>query len=215
MKLRASKGFSLIEVLVVIAVLAISGGLLGIGLQSAESAEVGSQLLAGLLEAARCKAVMTQSRTTLVVSADPAGVGFLRHVRIAIETAPNSGKWNVGAAGVLLPSGTFVVPPDGTLNSSEVATASEAWPTAPRSTLRLADVDEIIALDGGGRWLVMTVPFEESATTGSIEEVRWVVAAGQRGIGGVSFKDPGTIRGVVLGAYGIAIAVNEPGAFEL
>ena len=219
MSRRAPKGFTLIEVLVVIGIVAVFAGIVGAGLRTNSSAvhlQSAQPIVASMLEAARTTAQVKHARVALVVDADLNGDGFLRRIRIAKESAPNSGVWQVGSVAETLPDGIFVVPGSGVLNGVEFSEGNGAWTEALRSSLRLAGVDEVAASPDAGvaSFLVMARPFEESGTTGAGADMRWVLAAGRRSGTGVTFANPLAVRGVILGTYGIEIPVDDAANFE-
>ena len=115
----AKHGFSLIELLVVMALIVIlvggvsqalrSDGSRGVALQSAQAE------LASLLGATRAQAVLRQTAARLLIDAGPPGggetVSYLRRLQIVHEEPPGSGQWMPGGNPMFLPQGTFVVPP--------------------------------------------------------------------------------------------------------
>lgn len=219
MDYRAPKGFTLIEVLVVIGIIGISAGILGAGLRTSSPAlalHSAQQIVTSLLEAARTTAALKHARVTVVVDADPSGDGFLRRIRIASETAPDSGEWLVGETGEILPAGIFVVPGVGLSNGVEFSEAIGAWTDLSRSSLRVAEEEEIMAPPGGdvAEYLVMSAPFEESGAIAGDADLRWVVTPGRRTVTSVTFTNALDVRGVILGAYGVGIPIDDAAAFE-
>ena len=216
---RASTGFTLIEVLVVIGIVAVCAGIVGAGLRTNGSAvhlQSAQQIVVSMLDAARTTAQVKHARVAIVVDADLSGDGFLRRIRIAHESAPNSGVWLVGLGSETLPDGIFIVPGTGVLNGVDFFEGNGAWTETVRSSLRLAGADEITAPPNAGvaSFLVMTEPFEESGTTGSGADTRWVLSTGRRSGPGVTFANPAAVRGVILGTYGIEIPVDDAADFE-
>lgn len=209
--------FTLIEVLTVIGIVALVAGVFGlavrdggptVALQSAQGT------VASLVTAARGQAALSQNRTMLVVNADPADDRFLRDIFVAIESAPNSGQWQIAADGALLPTGICVVPGTGNLAGAVFAAdgdTARVWPVGRHSSLEMMPAGSILsaAENQSGQYLGMTSPFAAQGTPVTGGGDKLVLAPVRRTPTGVIFDHPELVRGVVLSAYGVAILVND------
>lgn len=206
---RARSAFTLIEMLVVVAIISVFVGVIGFGfLRGSSSATVGLQaaqsLIIGLLTQARSQAIMTGEQTGVFVAAGPNG-GFTTGTDVELKTrylrcltvARNvGGRWEAVSDLVFLPDGIYVVP-EGTGNprrfSSELK-AGENWYRCNESGMPSAsqpDVDSS-ALDGSVNQIV---PYSTAGNE------RWIF---------VSFSPRGTKQSSGAGTIALATGIRQP-----
>ncbi len=222
MRTRIYRGFTLVELLAVIGIIAVMTGVLGLALRDGgppAALQSAQGTIASLVAAARAQAAVSQNRTMLVVNADPTDEHFLRDLAIAVETAPNSGQWRVATDGALLPRGIYIVPGSGSA-AGTVLTGGDAgtgaWPAGRRSSLAPVPAETIAPTpeSPAGVFLGLTSLFTAQGTVDHAGGGRLVLAAARPTATGVVFDHPERVRGVVLSAYGVAVLVNDGPGFD-
>jgi len=216
------RGFTLIELLVVLGIITLLAGGLGLALRDGESAralEAAQATVASLVSAARVEAVLHQNRTMLVFDADPSGDCFLRGVQVAVESAPDSGRWRIAGPGAVLPRGICVVPGSvGVVGATFAADDAQpgTWPEERQSTLEMMPAGSILngADNPSGKYLGMSVPLTSKGLAGVGVSVKLVLAAVRRAPPGLIFDHPDQVRGIALSSYGVAILLNDARAFD-
>ncbi|QYM80115.1 prepilin-type N-terminal cleavage/methylation domain-containing protein [Horticoccus luteus] len=219
MRLRR-RGFTLVELLVVIGIIALTAGVLGMAFRGA-SASTGLQAaqncLATVLAGARGQAALGQAEAAVIVDADPASATYLRAVGVATR---QSGATQFVFAGdwLVLPDGVYIVPP----NSASAGTSFEidsgaggAWTPESFSSLLAPSNSDVRKSDGTSAGMVMRLDATISPVgrVTSAGEVRLAVAAARRSADTIIFGHPAAERGVLVSAYGAVIFVNDASAF--
>lgn len=211
---RARAAFTLIEMLVVVAIISVFVGVIGFGLlRGSANSTVGLQsaqsMVVGLLMQARSQAIMTGDQTGVFVAAGPTG-GFTagtddelrtRYLRCLTVARNIRGRWEAASDLVFLPDGIYVVP-EGVGSprrlSSELK-AGESWYRCNDSGVPSAsqpDVDSS-ALDGS---VSQVAPYSETGTE------RWIF---------VSFSPRGTKQSAGMGTIALATGVRQPASNEV
>jgi prepilin-type N-terminal cleavage/methylation domain-containing protein len=125
-----SSGFSLLELLVVMAVMGIMIGLIGFSFIGSGGGQIGQgqRLLLSLLQQARTLAVSSGNEVRLIVSADSTDEEkYLRYMEIVLagdnnDTNDISKSWAVQGSGIYLPNQVWFV-------SNELENMPEEWPS--------------------------------------------------------------------------------------
>ncbi len=111
----SDKGFSLLELLVVIAVMGVMMGLIGFSFLSGGSSQIGAgqRDLMAMIHQARTLAMASGREARLIVSADNGGNeegNFLRYAEVILEQDSNDSEiWSVEGVGLRLPEGVWFV----------------------------------------------------------------------------------------------------------
>jgi len=126
----SSHGFTLLELLVVIAVMALMMGLVGFSLLGGggSSLDAAQRELVSLVQQARQQATLSGKEIRLIVHDDPANLEkFHRYIEM-IERDAN-GTWQVLGEGVFLADQVFFVPSMKRFADSADTSSDESWPT--------------------------------------------------------------------------------------
>lgn len=116
---RYKRGFTLLELLVVLAVMGVMMGLIGFSLLGGGGNELGAaqRELLGLVQKARSQAALSGRETRLLVCNDPEDEQkFHRYVEIVSQDSNDSSIWSVVSEGSYLTDRVYFVPSDETLS---------------------------------------------------------------------------------------------------
>lgn len=109
-----SRGFTVLELLVVVAIMAVMMGLLGftmIGGNAKKGLESGQRQVFSLMHFARVAAMSSGTESRLLVSGDMEDSDkYLRHIEVVVKDQNQSDGWRVVKEGELLPDGIWFVP---------------------------------------------------------------------------------------------------------
>ena len=157
-------GFTLIEMLVVIALVAALAAEIGIALRRPEESvalQSAQTTLCSLLNVARGRAAVAQQNVRLVIAADPAASErHLRFIQVVEQDAGDPANWLADGEGVFLPAGVYVVPP-----VPAAVPGNPAWPGSRCSTA-LPSSPRLLTIDGAAASTCYYVQFTPRGTTG-------------------------------------------------
>ncbi len=125
-----SRGFTLLELLVVIAVMALMMGLVGFSLLGGggSSLDAAQRELVSLVQQARQQATLSGQEIRLIVHDDPADrEKFHRYMEMIQRDA--NGTWQILGEGVLLADQVYFVPSMVRFADSAETSSDEGWPT--------------------------------------------------------------------------------------
>jgi prepilin-type N-terminal cleavage/methylation domain-containing protein len=214
---RFQRGFTMVELLVVIGLIAVLAGGIGLALGKGNrgtSLQTAQATLSSTLSGARAQAALTLNTAAIFVNAEPTSDNFLREFRIAVDTDPSttSENWQVRGDPIILPSGIYLVPPSTAFPASQVDfqnTWTGLYTTAYSATaITLRDnADVAISTDRYNR-------ISSYSVQGTTAPRQIVLSPGELQSGGQIVLDkPDFVRGLVVSQYGVASFINEAGAF--
>lgn len=225
-------GFTLLELLIVLAVMGLMMGLIGFSLLGGGGAELGAaqRELLGLVQQARSRAALSGSETRLIVNNDDADEEkYHRYVELLVkDTCSTNGevRWLVMGEGKYLTDGVYFVPEDDDKSETPTEWKSDGYTIWSDSTedFSLNDVFKGERESNGDtsfRYLafnqVGNVVFPESAGGGVQKAPRLVLSVGAPNPGEdgkpLRFDNPNAISGILLRRYG-GFAVLELDDFE-
>jgi prepilin-type N-terminal cleavage/methylation domain-containing protein len=209
----AVAGFSLIELLVVIGLIAFLAGSLGLALRrpgGGVALQAGQATLAAVCRAARVRAASTGDEVRLVVAVDPTdAAGRLRYLQVVHEDPANPDHWLAEGAGIWLPPGVYVVPP-----RADAVPGDATWPETHCSTA-LTPTAQALIINGAAASLFYSVSFTARGTTrGGTVLVTGGSMDAVADISSLRFGHPDDVRGVRLRASGALSLLAGAGALD-
>lgn len=229
---QKAKGFTLLELLIVLAVMGLMMGLVGFSLLGGGGAELGSaqRELLGLVQQARARAALSGSETRLIVNNTEGDLDkYHRYVEIVVkDTCSTSGevKWLVMGEGKYLTDGVYFVPEGEDKSETSNEWRSDAFTiwSNENDDFSLKDLfkgQREINGENKYRYLAFNqlgnVIFPDSSGNGMQKAPRLVLSVGAPNPTGegkpLRFDNPNSITGILLRRYG-GFAVLELDDFE-
>ena len=231
-KSKISSGFTLLELLIVLAVMGLMMGLIGFSLLGGGGAELGAaqRELLGLVQQARSRAALSASETRLIVNNNEKDEDkYHRYIELLVkDTCATNGEvtWLVMGEGKYLADGVYFVPDDNGYSETSSNWRSDAYTIWSDSgeDFRLKDAfkgERELNGETSFRYLafneVGNVVFPDSTGGGTQKSPRLVLSVGAPNPTGegkpLRFDNPDAISGILLRRYG-GFAVLELDDFE-
>ena len=225
-------GFTLLELLIVLAVMGLMMGLVGFSLLGGGGAELGAaqRELLGMVQQARTRAALTGSETRLIVNNNEDDEEkYHRYMEvIVLDTCATNGekKWLVVGEGKYLTDGVYFVPSDEGKSETTAEWRSDAYSIWSEEDDKFSLTDSFkgerkLNGDNNFRFLAFdrtgNVIFPDSQGEGVQKAPRLVIGVGSPNPGQeekpIRFDNPNSISGILLRRYG-GFAVLELDDFE-
>ena len=215
------RGFTLVELLVVIAVMGVMMGMLGFSILGG-SADIhsGQRQVLSMLQQARASAMATGRESRLIVNSDSSNAEkYLRFIGVVVQDHNSTLKWKVIDDGKYLPDGLwFVVNENADIDSSDwMSDAYSRWSKdGEAASFSLGPVDNKgLRQDGGQGENFYFIGFNPSGTVISADYPkmpRLVLSPGDirpTGVGLVPFfKNPTEIAGIDFRPFGGMVCID-------
>ena len=218
MKIRSSLGFTLMELLVVLAVMGVMMGLIGFSLLGGGGNELGAaqRELLGLVQKARAQAALSGRETRLIVYNDSADEDkYHRYLEIITRDSNDSLCWAVAGEGEFLTDRIYLVPSDESYSVQADNWREDAfsiWSHDEGEDFMLDSAFKGIRKEGGSESFVY-MSFNESGNlicreddSGILQPPKLVLAVGEPNPAdenkALRFNDPNSIAGILMRRFG-------------
>lgn len=216
--IRSKQGFTLMELLVVLAVMGVMMGLIGFSLLGGGGNELGAaqRELLGLVQKARAQAALTGKETRLIIWNDPEDEEkYHRYVEIVTEDSNNSDNWLVAGEGAFLTDGIYFVP-----SEESYSIQADGWREDAFSIWSHEESDELLLeapfkglRKSGGEQSFTYMAFNGSGnlickedSSGIPQPAKLVLAVGEPNPTdsekALRFNDPNSIAGILMRRFG-------------
>ena len=212
------QGFTLMELLVVLAVMGVMMGLIGFSLLGGGGNELGAaqRELLGLIQKTRAQAALTGRETRLLIYNDPRDEDkYHRYIEIVTQESNNTGNWVVAGEGTFLTDGVYLVPSDESLSFQADDWREDAfsiWSHDEYEDLLLSPPFKGVRSEGGAESFTY-MAFNEAGNlicpegdTGVPQTPKLVLAVGEPNPAdeekALRFNDPNSIAGILMRRFG-------------
>lgn len=224
-------GFTLLELLMVLAVMTILAGMLGVALGGRRDAggglANGSDIVAGLVGAAKAEAALHATNARLIVHAQPPPGGsaaqYLRMMQVVREDPFESGAYVAAGAPVVLPGSVCIIPP-APMPADHLGPGVN-WPVHSAASSMLMERHSFQYLGRAGAGAQFQY-FDRPNSSGRILFLQFgsdgfvsnppvgariiLAAARSDGTGPPRFTNPHDLRGVIVRRSGAVSIINNP-----
>lgn len=217
----ARGGFTLIELIVVIGIIALLVGALGLALGNtgATSLATAQNTLATLVGTARAQAAVRQTEARVLVYATRPPSGdtekYLRYARVVTAATPGvtgtGAIWTAVGTPVALPRGVYLVPTPIT----GLVASGIIWPANPSPTSTLIAVARYNITNEPATAAADTYLALEFSPNGTVlpAAAKLAVATATIANGLPQFDNAGAVRGLLVRTSGAVTRVNDAGSF--
>lgn len=214
-----SDGFTLVELLAVVALIALLAGVVGIALSDKGGSSLASaqKTIGTMVGAARAQAAVSQSETILAIYAARPPMGeadkYLSLMQVFRNDNPGGASPTYVPVGnpVSLPRGVHIVPP----STTGLLAAGVVWSTNPPALSTLRGPINLGPAGGaafGTSGMAFVLDFAPDGTLGQVtaSHARLVVATATRSVTNQpQFNNKDAVRGVLLRPTGAVTFVND------
>lgn len=174
---RCQRGFTLVEMLVVVGLIALLAAALGLALRGGEAGGglvAAERTVASLFQSARAQAVLMGTEARVIIANDPGDPDrYLRTLAIVFEDPETPGLWRSSGDSVTLPAGLYVIPPDYASSRAPLRSSPDAERVGFSEPFPFRNA----AMTGGSDWLAYGY---DSRGVARQPGARIVVGAGRR-----------------------------------
>ena len=210
---RRARGFTLLEIVVSMAVIAILAGILFSALnqnRNTSNLETAQMMLSQAFANARSQAILKQRKARLLIhtsfpSNESEADKYLRYFGVAVESGPGSDRWETALPGEFLPEGIYFIPEA----SVEALDWQESRPTSRHNgqSMSLRFPSHRPEVSGAGpKW-----SYYEFKSTGRMSGLhnKVVLATGERRDLTLEFSDEAGMTGLTFNSYGHQFPLEE------
>ncbi len=198
---KSSAGFTLIELIVVIALIALSVALVGPRMMRSDSSSLrqAEVMVASLLRTARSTAILTTRDARLVVDWDLTSPTYLR--ALAVVADDDAGGWVLVAPLTILPENVAVVPP-----APVPVVSGVSWGTKVESKMN----DDMMPLRVPGRDVANFRYMNFTPAGGTANGNKIIIALCKQEEGTPKFYTTDWIRAFLMRTSGVATVLQDP-----